>query len=163
MRSAIRWFKCKLKPPKKAVKCLKLFLQANNVEDTDFFTYSDEDLDQWLAKFYWGTCTEKGEKYSSSTMHTIRYGLNRALQKAGKSFEITKKEYKTFLHSINSFENVLKDLKKSGKGTVRNTPEISATHNFSPNTYTKLIFNTVNKYFNQFFVNEKPRNTQNLM
>ena len=85
----------------------------------NFFEYSDEDLDRWLAKFYSGARTEKGEKYSSSTMHTIRYGLNRALQKAGKTYDITKKEYKNFLHSINSFENVLKDLKKSGKGTSK--------------------------------------------
>ena len=101
-----------VKNEEKAVKCLKLFLAANKVENTNFFEYSDEDLDCWLAKFYWGARTEKGEKYSSSTMHTIRYGLNRALQKAGKTYDITKKEYKNFLHSINSFENVLKDLKK---------------------------------------------------
>ena len=107
-----------IKNEEKAVKCLKLFLQANNVEDTDFFKYVDEGLDWCLAKFYWGVRTEKGEKYSSSTMHTIRYGSNRALQKSGKTYDITKKEYKNFLHSINSFENVLKDLKKCSKGTV---------------------------------------------
>ena len=113
-----------IKNEEKAVRCFKLFLNANQVEDNDILQYSDEDLDGWLAKFYWGARTEKGEKYSASTMTTMRYGLNRYLQKNGKAYDITKKEHKAFVKSINSFENMMRDLKKSGKGNVNNTPEI---------------------------------------
>ena len=114
-----------LKNEEKAVCCFKLFLEQNKVENTDFLTYSDEDLDQWLAKFYWGARTEKKEHYTCSSMITMRYALNRALQKAGKTYDITKKEYKNFIHSINSFEAAMKHLKKCGKGSVKNTPEIT--------------------------------------
>ena len=63
-------------------------------------------------------------------MTTMRYALNRALQKKGKTFDITKKEYKNFLHSINSFESAMKYLKKIGKGSVQNTPEITQARKF---------------------------------
>ena len=122
-----------VKNEEKAIKCFKAFLSANKEEDTDFFEYPDEKLDKWLAKFYWGACTEKGEKYSCSTMTTMRYGLNRALQKHEKSYDITKKQYKNFIYSINSFEMATRDLKKSGKGTVKNTPEITPACKFSMN------------------------------
>ena len=122
-----------VKNEEKAIKCFKAFLSANKEEDTDFFEYPDKKLDKWLAKFYWGARTEKGEKYSCSTMTTMRYGLNRALQKHGKSYDITKKQYKNFIYSINSFEMAMCDLKKSGKGTVKNTPEITPAHKFSMN------------------------------
>ena len=52
-------------------------------------------------------------------MTTMRYALNRALQKSGKLYDITKKEYKSFLHSINLFNTAMKHLKKCGKGSVQ--------------------------------------------
>ena len=127
-----------VKNEEKAVKCFKLFLEQNKVEDSDFFTYSDEVLDLWLAKFYWGARTEKREKYTCSSMTTMRYALNRALQKSGKQFDITKKEYRAFIHSINSFDAAMKDLKKCGKGSVKNTPEIT------PSRKSKQFFHSNN-------------------
>ena len=76
---------------KKAEKNFKLFLEFNN-QDTDFFNYTETQLDEWLGKFYLGTRTEKGEYYSSGSLHTLRYGLNRSLQQFGHQFDITNKK-----------------------------------------------------------------------
>ena len=109
---------------KKAVKNFKLFLKFNQ-QDTDFFNYNEPQLDEWLGKFYLGTRTEKGDYYTSGSLHTLRYGLNRALQDFGHKFDITDRKYTSFVNSNKAFELALKEIKNAGKGHRTNTPEIS--------------------------------------
>ena len=111
---------------KKAVKNFKLFLEFNGKE-TDFFNFTEPEL-EWLAKFYLGTRTEKGDYYSSGSLHTLRYGLNCALQEFGHNFDITDKKSVSFQSSNTAFEIALKELKNIGKGHRKATPEISPVH-----------------------------------
>ena len=109
---------------RKAVKNFKQFLEFNK-KDPDFFHYTEQELDEWLAKFYIGTRTVKCDYYTSGSLHTIRYGLNRALQEFGHLFNITDKKNTSFMSSNKAFEIVLKEIKNAGKGFRTNTPEIS--------------------------------------
>ena len=109
---------------KKAVKNFQLFLEFNG-KNKDFFNFTEPELDEWLAKFYLGARTEKGDYYASGSLHTIRYGLNRALQQFGHSFDITDKKSVSFQASNTAFEIAQKELKNVGKGHRKATPEIS--------------------------------------
>ena len=112
---------------KKASKNFQQFLKFNK-KDEDFFNFTEPELDEWLAKFYLGTRTEKGEFYTSGSLHTIRYGLNRALQQFGHNFDITDKKSLSFQSSNRAFELALKEIKDAGKGHRKATPEISPNH-----------------------------------
>ena len=46
------------------------------MDNTDFFTYTEEQLNEWLTKSYWGVRTEKKEMYTCSSMITMKYSLN---------------------------------------------------------------------------------------
>ena len=124
---------------KKAVKNFKLFLEFNN-QDTDFFNYTEPQLDEWLAKFYLGTRTEKGEYYSSGSLHTLRNGLNLALQAFGHKYDITDKKYTSFVNSNKAFEVALKEIKNVGKGHRKSTPDIEPSLKLSSlHTYSTRI------------------------
>ena len=109
---------------RKAVKNFKMYLQFNE-KDTDFFNFEEPELDEWLGKFYLGTRTEKGEYYSSGSLHTLRYGLNRALQQFGHAFDITDKKSSSFRGSNKAFELAMEEIKNAGKGHRKATPEIT--------------------------------------
>ena len=91
---------------KKAVKNFKMFLKFHDHE-TDFFTFDEPELNEWLGKFYLGTHTEKGELYSSGSLHTLRYGLNRALQQFGHTFDIIDKKSCSFCEHIRTIHHKL--------------------------------------------------------
>ena len=56
-RYAIRWFKCKLKPPRNtkseghANSAFQKFLTKYGKENLDYWYYGEEELDSMLAKF----------------------------------------------------------------------------------------------------------------
>ena len=135
---------------KKAVKNFKLFLEFNG-KDPDFFNYTEPELDEWLTKFYLGTRTEKGEYYMSGSLHTLRYGLNHALQEYGHSFDITDKTSLSFQSSNSAFELALKELKNIGKGHRKATPEISPTCKIYTFFYTNMFLTISFTTFNQIF------------
>ena len=115
----------------KAVACFKSYLSQIGVADNDFFKYSETELNDHLSTFFFNARTKSGDYYTVGSLTTMRYGLNRALRKSGKKYDITKREYKQFLGCIDAFEAALKDLKQRGKGHVRNTPEITKKRKFS--------------------------------
>ena len=135
---------------KKAVKNFKLFLEFND-KNVDFFNYTEPELDEWLAKFYLGTRTEKGDYYTSGSLHTIRYGINRALQDYGHKFDITDRKNSSFVNSNKAFDLALKEIKDAGKGHRKSTPEISPTRKSHNNLYNLLIdiitYKLSSKYF----------------
>ena len=110
---------------KKAVKNFTMFLEYNKHE-TNFFGFTEPELDQWLGKFCLDTRTEKGDYYSSGSLHTLHYGINRALKEYGHEFNITDKKCKSFMSSNKAFDLTLKEIKNAGKGHHKATPEISS-------------------------------------
>ena len=114
----------------KSSKIFKAYLSQLGVENTDFFSYTEQELDEYLSTFWWNARTQKGNEYTASSMETIRYSLNRALQRFRHNFDITSKKGVSFLNSIKSFENAQKDRKQRGLGRVKNTQEITASGDF---------------------------------
>ena len=96
------------------------------LEDTDFFCFTEDELDHYLTTFWWNACTQKGQEYTASSMETIRYYLNRALHNAGHNYDITHKNSISFHKSIKAFKDSQKDRKQRGLGVVKNTEEIPA-------------------------------------
>ena len=56
-----------LKNEKKSVEAFKAYLREIKVENTDFFSYTEVELDQHLSTFWWNAQTKKGEKYKSTS------------------------------------------------------------------------------------------------
>ena len=108
---------------KTAIEHFKAYLQWAG-EDLDFFNFPEDKLDAYLSTFWFNICSNAGELYKVKTLEGIRYSLNRALKDHGAKFDITSKS-STFQTSIHAFEDVKKELKKEGKGTVTHRPEIT--------------------------------------
>ena len=109
---------------KKSVNIFKEYLASLGLEDTDFFHFTEDELDHYLTTFWWNAHTKKGQDYSASSMETIRYSLNRALVNFVHNFDIMHKNSISFKKSIKSFEDAQKDRKQRGLGHVKNTIEI---------------------------------------
>ena len=118
---------------KKCVNIFKEYLSSLGLEDTDFFTFTEDELDHYLTTFWWNARTKKGGEYTASSMETIRYSINRALTRYGHNFDITHKNSTSFHKSIKAFEDSQKDKKKRGLGRVKNTSEIPAEGKFMTN------------------------------
>ena len=101
---------------KKAVNIFREYLHSLGLEDTDFFTFTEDELDFYLTSFWWNAHTKKGEEYTASSMDTIRYSLNRALNNYGHNYDITHKNSISFKKSIKAFHDAQKDQKKRGLG-----------------------------------------------
>ena len=72
---------------KKAVNMFKEYLSSLGLEDTDFFHYTEDELDHYLTTFWRNACTKKGTEYTASSMETTHYSLNRALINFGHNFD----------------------------------------------------------------------------
>ena len=100
------------KNEKKAIEAFKCYLrQIEAKTGDDFFTFTEQELDEYLATFYWNARTKKGDKYKASSLETLRYALYRALKNYGHAFDITDKKSASFQTSIKAFETVMKDSK----------------------------------------------------
>ena len=75
--------------------------------NTDFFTYTEDELDEHLATFYWNARTKKGEKYKAGNLDTLRHGLKRALKNYGHEFDITDDKNVGFSKSNKAFKSVV--------------------------------------------------------
>ena len=114
-----------VKNEKKSSEAFKAYLEQIKVENTDFFTYSEPELDGHLATFWWNARTRSGEKYKASSLETIRHGLKRALINYGHQFDITDEKGTTsFTKSIKAFKAAIKELKLTGFGHVTHRKEI---------------------------------------
>ena len=114
---------------KKAINIFRDYLASLGLDDTDFFMFTEDELDHYLTSFWWNARTKKGTEYTTSSMETIRYSLNRAVVHFGHDYDITHKNSSSFKKSIKAFEDSQKDRKKRGYGRVKNTSEISAQGN----------------------------------
>ena len=104
---------------KKCVNIFKDYLASLGLEDTDFFTYTEAELNHYLTSFWWNARTKKGGEYSASSMETIRYSINQALVRHGHNFDITHKNSMSFRRSIKAFEDSQKDKKKEALDVLK--------------------------------------------
>ena len=128
-----------------ATNAFQKFLLAAGVDEAniDFWNYSEEDLDKFLAKFWFGgrkiDLTEENSDeedfensdknathpmYLANTLINFQYGLNRVCKSKGHQHDIHAKDSSGFKKSKEAFTNALKELKKEGKGDIKSHPEI---------------------------------------
>ena len=103
---------------RKVERIFKEYLQSLRLEDVNFFKFTEPELDHYLQSFWFNIQTRKGERYSSSSLETIRYGLKCSLKRYGHNFDITKCESISFTKSITAYKNAQCELKQLGKGVV---------------------------------------------
>ena len=123
-----------LKNEKKAERAFKEFLEECGQENTNFYVYTESELDLHLAKFCFSALKKKdGDMYKASSLDTLWCGLNRALKRYSHEFDITSKNSTSFIKSINAFDDSVTELKKHGKGFVKNTWKYHSQVNFHSN------------------------------
>ena len=132
------------KAEKRADKAFRNFLKECGLEDErlDYWKLSASELDNYLAKFWFGArkdCDFSDDEddfeadpylkklyYSANTLRNFRYSINRILKQKGTPFDIIAKSNPDFNTSRQAFTDALKELKKEGKGDVKSKKEITA-------------------------------------
>ena len=104
---------------KKSARFFKDYLQNIGLEDTDFYHFTESELDHYLRTFWFNACQKNGKRYSCSSLETIRYGLNRSLKRSGHNFDITSKVRTSFLSSIKAFGDAQALGKSLGNGVIK--------------------------------------------
>ena len=131
------------------------FLEAygKEGEDLEYWNYTASELDNYLAKFWFGAHKETPEKdaeesnkdgltstmYTANTLRNFRYALNRILKKKNTIFDLISKDNISFHKSNSAFENAIAELKKEGKGDVKSKKEITKDGKVFKSS-TKFIF-----------------------
>ena len=121
---------------KKWETVFKEFLKANEM-DEDFYNFDEETLNTWLSKL-WFRARQKqtkeeiqknlpGKRYRANSLKSMRYAINRLLQKNEKQFDIITSE--KFIQSQRAFEDPMKELKTLGYGYVKSHVEITEQGN----------------------------------
>ena len=107
-------------------------------DNTDYWNFTEPELDNYLAKFWFGACKDicededdsqqdpdmKERMYKANSLRNFRYGLNCILKSKGHLYDITDKKIASFLKSQQAFTNAIKELKAEGKADVESCPEI---------------------------------------
>lgn len=100
------------------------FCDIMQIDINELKQKSDTELDDLLTKFYFACKKKDGSEYTSSSLSTIRYSLNRSMTKIiGRNVDIVKNSI--FNKSSDMFESVKTKLKRTGKANVTHTPTIS--------------------------------------
>ena len=85
--------------------------------DIDYTKYSIQEMDTMLGDFWFAVAPQKGEHYTVSSMHHIRYGIKRLMQSAGQTYDLTTDP--RFSSSQVRFTEACKELKKKGFGPCK--------------------------------------------
>lgn len=112
-----------IKQEKRANTAFTLFLEASGEENTEYWDYSLDKLDNYLGKFFLGVEKDEGQKYKLNSLQGLRYALNRILKKKGKKIDIIKDS--AFAHSQKCYAAACIELKEEGLGVVDSAPEIT--------------------------------------
>ena len=132
---------------KRANKAFINFLLANGQTDTDYWNFTEPELDKYLAKFWFGARKDicegeteetndnddpnmKNRMYKASSLRNFRYSLNRILKSRGHLYDITAKSTASFVKSQKAFVDAIKELKEEGKGDIQSYPEIAEEGTF---------------------------------
>ena len=130
------------KTEKRANKAFTNFLIVMGCppDKTDYWNFTEPELDSYLAKFWFGsrkdicegdTVTneeedpqQKNRMYKANTLKNFPYGINRILKTKGHLYDITDKKTASFTKSQQAFNDAIKELKTEGKADVNSYPEI---------------------------------------
>lgn len=128
-----------IKSNTKAANAFRDYLKEKGSQIT-FEEFTDDGLDEELAKFYFDARSTKGDLYKVSSLENLRHGLNRYLKAPpfNKNIDIVHGE--SFHKSRENFKLALRELKQSGKGCVDHHPRI-------PDAELATVYNS--KYLNQ--------------
>ena len=132
-----------LKSEERANCAFQRFLAQCDVEDTNYWFYTEPELDNYLSKFYLGarkfaTDTDptfdedpdqKSRKYSANSLKDFRYALNRILKQKGHLYDIISENGTSFKKSNDAYKIAMKELKEEGKAEVKSHPEIAEGKN----------------------------------
>ena len=127
----------------RAHKAFTNFLMAMDKENLDYWYYTKPELDNCLAKFWFGARKDLGEghddneqqdseedpnkrerMYKASSLRNFCYSLNRILKSRGHLYDITARSTTSFGKSQKAFIDAIKELKEEGKGDIESYPEI---------------------------------------
>ena len=109
------------KSERKYERCLiDYFKQKGKL--TNFWTFTEPELDKILGKLWFEAKTKKGEKYTVSSLRHLRCGLNSALKRRGHAYNIITSE--SFSDSQSKFDDAVLYLKSLGKRYVKHYKEI---------------------------------------
>ena len=140
----------------RAHKAFVNFLMANGVDEnsTDYWNYTEPELDKYLARFWFGArkdiCEGDEENYNSedpdmkdrmykaSSLRNFRYSINRILRSKGHLYDITSKHTTSFIKSQQAFVDAIKELKEEGLGNIKSYPEIEETGTFVSQYFSPL-------------------------
>ena len=136
------------KAEERADRAFRTFLQACGLDENncDYWDFTTESLDSYLAKFWFGARKNiiddskhdeneeeseneedpelKERMYSANSLRNYRYALGRIMKKK-TGLDIISKESAQFAKSTEAFTDAMKELKKNGKGEIKNKSEIS--------------------------------------
>ena len=106
---------------KHADKAFRQFLSESGANSVEYHLFKEQELDDWLSKFWFGARTANNKLYTVNSLKSFRYGLKCHLQKVGHTYHITKDT--AFSNSQKAFASTCKELKEEGKGVVKNYEE----------------------------------------
>ena len=107
-----------------AANVLREFLKERE-NAIDFENFTEEQLNDTLARFYLSARKSNGELYKEKSLQSLRCGINRFLQGPphNKLFDIVKN--KKFQKANEAFKFALTELDTQGKSRVKRTPAIA--------------------------------------
>ena len=134
--------------PKATTKCnlkwqrvLREYLAEKGFTSTEYWCYPDDDFDAILSKFWFEVRTQRPpltaeemidarenkldlhpELYTIASLRNLRNGLSHCMAIRGREIDLTTDP--RYTKSQNAFQDACKELKKVGKGAVKNFPEI---------------------------------------
>ena len=127
-----------VKSEERANHAFQRFLTQCNVESTEYWFYTEPELDSYLAKFYLGARKfasdtdpsfdedpdQKSRKYSANSLKNFCYALYRILKQKGHLYDIISENGISFKKSNEAYKVAMKEVKDEGKAEVKSHPEI---------------------------------------
>ena len=117
-----------LKCDKKWTKVFREYLMEKDCQNTEFWTYPEDELDSVLAKFWFEVRSNQRDQngdfipYSLTSLRGLRNALTRELVKHNRNIDLTSDP--KFKKSQTAFKDASKELKRIGKGVIHSYPEI---------------------------------------
>ena len=138
---------CTLKCDAKWNKVFREYLMEKEVQNTEYWTYPDDELDNVLAKYWFEVCStnvdENGDSvpYCVTSMRSLQNGLTRELGEHNRNIDLTSDP--TFKKSQASFKDTCKELKKIRKGKITRYPEILQAGNILLSNFKHFLFHKI--------------------
>ena len=117
----------------KTWRTFQAYLKEKNIagvgeDGSSMLQFSDLDMDELLKRFYVEARKSNGELYKTTSLYSLRYGLNRYFVDLCLKVGIPRRfdfcDEKQFPNSTATFKACTKFLKKQGKGAIDSHPPI---------------------------------------